>query len=150
MRRLSQTESYNPTLGQSVIPTHVAIFYKISADSYNPTLGQSVIPTVIVCMAVCTSAMLQSHARAIRHSDLIKDANKLSHRRVTIPRSGNPSFRLQSRQDVDVSAIMLQSHARAIRHSDVIRVGLLHFFMNCYNPTLGQSVIPTADVWPER
>src|SRR5581483_3410519 len=59
--------SYNPTLGQSVIPTHVAIFYKISADSYNPTLGQSVIPTVIVCMAVCTSAMLQSHARAIRH-----------------------------------------------------------------------------------
>src|SRR5581483_3746687 len=87
--------------------------------------------------------MLQSHARAIRHSD-------------DEPSRAQSGFRwLQSHarairhSDVAVifdqipSANALQSHARAIRHSDLAVAAATGRPRYRYNPTLGQSVIPT-------
>src|SRR5581483_3096110 len=62
--------------------------------------------------------MLQSHARAIHHSDRISLSLTKCFTSVTIPRSGNPSFRPLCKIPLAWT-----------------RYG--------YNPTLGQSIIPT-------
>src|SRR5581483_1682933 len=62
--------------------------------------------------------MLQSHARAIHHSDRISLSRTKCLTSVTIPRSGNPSFRPLCKIPLAWT-----------------RYG--------YNPTLGQSIIPT-------
>src|SRR5581483_948208 len=63
-------------------------------DRYNPTHGQSVIPTRSYQFGKRDSKPLQSHARAIRHSDVILAVEAGNGELVTIPRTGNPSFRL--------------------------------------------------------
>src|SRR5581483_9208127 len=112
------------------------------ARGYNPTHGHSVIPTFSATCIPYTVVELQSHARALRHSDqkgyqpmnyttllqsharAIRHSDSCNHRSfgdaeiVTIPRTGNPSFRL-------------------LQPSFFRRCG------DCYNPTHGQSVIPT-------
>src|SRR5581483_10938653 len=64
--------------------------------------------------------MLQSHARAIHHSDRISLSRTKCLTSVTIPRSGNPSFR------------------------PLCKIPLA-WSLYGYNPTLGQSIIPTGD-----
>src|SRR5581483_882215 len=110
---------YNPTLGQSVIPTTRSGPGGKHTSCYNPTLGQSVIPTLRFPISHRGGCLLQSHARAIRHSD----ANL---------------------GDCACECVVLQSHARAIRHSDRDHIRIDQWRKGGYNPTLGQSVIPTT------
>src|SRR5581483_1379154 len=63
-------DCYNPTLGQSVIPTIGSDIASDEQQCYNPTHGQSVIPTHGSAQPLRGDVSLQSHARAIRHSDL--------------------------------------------------------------------------------
>src|SRR5581483_860556 len=112
----------------------------------NPTLGQIGVPT------------------------LIKDANKLSHRRVPIPHSGKSAFRQDDIGHRDRQEEMFQSHTRANRRSDAaviishigsIAVPIPHsgksafrhkarlslrYHFNSSNPTLGQIGVPTVFV----
>src|SRR5581483_6810170 len=135
---------------------------------YNPTLGQSVIPTNHARNAPSALLAVQSHARAIRHSDDCGGAGGEAGKAVTIPRSGNPSFRQPWPEGVKpwtssynptlgqsviptntvayglVANLSLQSPARAIRHSDKIPATAPVQRRAGYNPTLGQSVIPTS------
>src|SRR5581483_3826340 len=89
--------------------------------------------------------MLQSHARAIRHSDpgIVTCCHHIN-QIVTIPRTGNPSFRPRR---------LLRWQA-AVRHVTIPRTGNPSFRPrdryllsphqpDRYNPTHGQSVIPT-------
>src|SRR5581483_7802425 len=133
---------YNPTLGQSVIPTVQFLAGVVKEFCYNPTLGQSVIPTLLLLCpfslrfvtiprsgnpsfrlvledgSAWSYEQLQSHARAIRHSDSSGRLLCCSTWIVTIPRSGNPSFRPTWSDRPPAALASLQSHARAIRHSD--------------------------------
>src|SRR5581483_3144465 len=159
---------YNPTLGQSVIPTALGCVCAGKPAGYNPTLGQSVIPTKGVFIATqCTQVTIpRSGNPSFRpHQQLPwRDGIQI----VTIPRSGNPSFRrllpaslerLEScyNPTLGQSVIptpsyfshtkgpgVLQSHARAIRHSDLVASPGKSAAIAGYNPTLGQSVIPTG------
>src|SRR5581483_5606462 len=159
---------YNPTLGQSVIPTALGCVCAGKPAGYNPTLGQSVIPTKGVFIATqCTQVTIpRSGNPSFRpHQQLPwRDGIQI----VTIPRSGNPSFRrllpaslerLEScyNPTLGQSVIptpsyfshtkgpgVLQSHARAIRHSDLVASPGKSAAIAGYNPTLGQSVIPTT------
>src|SRR5581483_6464159 len=161
---------YNPTLGQSVIPTALGCVCAGKPAGYNPTLGQSVIPTKGVFIATqCTQVTIpRSGNPSFRpHQQLPwRDGIQI----VTIPRSGNPSFRrllpaslerLEScyNPTLGQSVIptpsyfshtkgpgVLQSHARAIRHSDLVASPGKSAAIAGYNPTLGQSVIPTPFV----
>src|SRR5581483_4020973 len=117
--RARETACYNPTLGQSVIPTLLHMFKIVHDKSYNPTLGQSVIPTRMLSQQGLRGGF------------------------VTIPRSGNPSFRRRALDGVLCCSQLLQSHARAIRHSDELDRPPEKIGNGSYNPTLGQSVIPT-------
>src|SRR5581483_11980962 len=91
----------------------------------NPPSGHSFFPR---CHLLCVDEerlRLQSHARAIRHSDNWPCSSMKRPPAVTIPRSGNPSFRLCGILIVTLPSIS-------------------------YNPTLGQSVIPTEEIQIRR
>src|SRR5581483_8305389 len=87
---------------------------------YNPTLGQSVIPTPgrgrwhIACCGV-TIRRTGNPSFRLYH----QRGYAIVDREVTIPRSGNPSFRPILFSSESLKIVLLQSHARAIRHSDV-------------------------------
>src|SRR5581483_4839639 len=109
---------------------------------YNPTHGQSVIPTSLPASFIDHVAWLQSHARAIRHSDLACFEIENGAKMVTIPRTGNPSFRQQQRlPNAQASSCYNPTHGQSVIPTPSMVAGGSAW--SCYNPTHGQSVIPT-------
>src|SRR5581483_10133642 len=107
-----------PRTGNPSFRRDLTSLAKGTVSRYNPTHGQSVIPTLFWQLKQGMVSWLQSHARAIRHSDSWMVSGVAPAIQVTIPRTGNASFRHLLRDPADGN-------------------------IAGYNSTHGQSVIPT-------